>query len=169
MERANYWTEGEEPGCRRGSKNRTKEKDSCGEVRIAAGRGTERSGQTVLLSMANRIIAFLLLAPLLNHCSPGLKKATCRPSATAALPPHAPDRKAEGKESIFVHASVCHGRSHHRARRQLHRRLKEKEADLPYCVGVWAEWSCVGKQKIPKWRGQHNPDAGAGKPGRKRL
>ena len=106
MERANYWTEGEEPGCRRGSNNRTKEKDSCGEVRIAAGRGTERSGQTVLLSMANRIIVFLLLTPLLNHCSPGLKKATCRPSATAALSPM-PQTEKQREKRAFLCTRVC--------------------------------------------------------------
>lgn len=104
MERVNYWTRGEEPGCRRGSNNRTEEKDSRGEVGTAAGRGKERPGQTSMRSVANRIIAFLLLAGRLNHCSPGLKKATCRPSTTEAFLPHPPPtprQKSSGKRGHF--------------------------------------------------------------------
>lgn len=36
-------------------------------------------------SVANRITAFLPLAPWLNHCSPGLKKASCRQNTASAL------------------------------------------------------------------------------------
>lgn len=85
MEQANYWTQGEEPGCRRGSNNMGPRKRVRMEKRGSWWAKAKEGPGRPRRSVANRIIAFLLLAGWLSHCSPGLRKATCRQNTTAAL------------------------------------------------------------------------------------
>lgn len=58
---------------------------------------------------ANRITAFLLLASWLHHCSPGLKKASCRQNTTSAL--FLTQTEKQLKKGAFLYTlSVCRWR-----------------------------------------------------------
>lgn len=132
MKQANYWTEGEEPGCRRGSNNTVPWKsirtEKWGSRWAKAHKGPDRPQCRVWLTGLACFYALRVDSTIVLQV---WKKAPCRQNSISALF-LAQTEKQLKKGGIFVYVECVTGRFHHETNKLVSSpgRLEKNETDL---------------------------------------